>query len=1422
MSFINQGNQSITFDYKHPAQAKRFDTLFRDLLKPGIYQGGLLSDAGSSIVSIAPFVAVINVDTDKSIRIKTTLSVSIIPTIAEPIIYMTYTWSDVIENWADFDVRSTGVTPVTNEVVFGRALFDDGGILTGFDYSERTRGLLNDTYGLQADSIDVRDNLVVGGTTDFNGEVDVNDYKIVHLGDPSEAHHAVNRGYSDARYLRRGVIDSIVNPLINRVTAEEQKNSEQELRISYLEGRQQNGSDSFVELYLNESNYPNFEDGSNKPAELMDDNDFNNNWKYREAGRPDFKNGFVRQQKQPFMLEVIDQYNLDGVAQALIGSISRYDSINDCYWMMSCAAANGIGEITRLSKDMKDGRVQVLGRWYLAAKGATTYWTGIDVKTDGTYLFISLLGNPTTTASWIGKIKITNTSGVFTLGESNCPNGATIYADIVISSTTNGSTTLTLATTVGLRTGMLISGTGTVAGTYIASITDSTTILASASVANNGAQNLTYTDAVARLLENNANNIITDVTVWDSTGTNIGFIQTTAAAGAARAFRITFRKQTGDASWPSLLAASTLTNITMQPAIINGNEALGRSLLKDVVSNVLWTKLSCATAALGRFIWKINLTTDVLSNILVKTSGRFACARSVADTGNGGITISAYGDILELCSTAANGKFFAKRAYKHALWAENQIDFEYRMNAATNTNVPWACMIHNNCIYTADTAATAQQVDLYRFDILTGAKHSIRLAGATSLWTSVYDMTTDGTNAYIIGSDGTNCEVAIVPLTTLNTKLELVADYDAANTVNIDTDAGWAMAAGVGVASTDKLQGICYDSDAGVLLLINDTDDKIDSLSLDGATWTQAVYDLPAPTSVWSGIAYKDSKIYVSDYTATTTPGRTFVLDKTLSTDTAMYRLHIYQDPSPTFTNVGKRCFDFYGNSIVALNSVNLIFYGHKTIEDNDVMQLHTFMDSNNILLTSLISCVTPVIERYFEPYEFSDPKNVPDKFYCGIGYGDEGFSILHLDEFLNNVTATGKDRYDIRKIRVWHFIEGAATIIYDATGTTSCIDIEKEIIYVGDIAGYVKIVDLKSGTSTILYTGTSSGFQFQGTLSQRNEAMGYTGSLNAELNISNAAQRKIHAKTFTKDDQSDYALNNPKTFVLIGTDGVCDLLIIDWDANNNRVPVKVWNNLLNDASYGQYACYIAPSGTVFVIDNIITTGPTSKSIVPVWEINAEGATSATLFTAIGTNLLASAGYDISRTSRCWKTSTGTWRHQLLVTSSDLAAGTFVIKTAIIDVENATIEVLFSNASSTTPTGTMMADESEDIIFSHHVYSTTRAEMNVFKKLRFNDLKSTETTNNWSTYKTNGVIDLNSRPNFIPILAVTALLVTETKYSRNFNVLALSGGFGLQLFHFPNINLNILVSKEITLTQNPSQIVYNTNQITPYSGITGE
>jgi len=136
MSTIDRGAEVIGFDYKHRCKGDDFNQVLRGVLTPGIYEGGTLTKYAATTVTIAPFRAVVNVSTDKVITLRTQVAFNWIVTESKPILYVTYTWSDTIENWADFGTRAVTDSPVTNEVIIGRALFTAGEI-SGFSYEDR-------------------------------------------------------------------------------------------------------------------------------------------------------------------------------------------------------------------------------------------------------------------------------------------------------------------------------------------------------------------------------------------------------------------------------------------------------------------------------------------------------------------------------------------------------------------------------------------------------------------------------------------------------------------------------------------------------------------------------------------------------------------------------------------------------------------------------------------------------------------------------------------------------------------------------------------------------------------------------------------------------------------------------------------------------------------------------------------------------------------------------------------------------------------------------------------------------------------------------------------------------------------------------------------------------------------------------------
>jgi hypothetical protein len=140
MSIINTGGQQLTFDFKHPLKGKNFNSLFRDVLPAGIYDGGEITNLGGNQISIAPFVAIFYSEDDVAVKIQTTSAITLSIPAAAPVIHAYFTWSDTIENWADITSRAVA-TVVTNEIIFGKALFT-GSVLTSIDYTDKTWGLI--------------------------------------------------------------------------------------------------------------------------------------------------------------------------------------------------------------------------------------------------------------------------------------------------------------------------------------------------------------------------------------------------------------------------------------------------------------------------------------------------------------------------------------------------------------------------------------------------------------------------------------------------------------------------------------------------------------------------------------------------------------------------------------------------------------------------------------------------------------------------------------------------------------------------------------------------------------------------------------------------------------------------------------------------------------------------------------------------------------------------------------------------------------------------------------------------------------------------------------------------------------------------------------------------------------------------------
>jgi microcystin-dependent protein len=147
MGSTNYGTQIIVFDYKYPLKGIDFNWLLRDILPAGIYKGGDLIVSGANQVTINPLVAVAYSDAYRATRIQTTAPVTLNIIESSPKVYLTYTYIETEDNYADFGVEAVGAT-VTNEIVLGVGRFS-GGVLVGFDYTTRNYGSTHNTSGMK-------------------------------------------------------------------------------------------------------------------------------------------------------------------------------------------------------------------------------------------------------------------------------------------------------------------------------------------------------------------------------------------------------------------------------------------------------------------------------------------------------------------------------------------------------------------------------------------------------------------------------------------------------------------------------------------------------------------------------------------------------------------------------------------------------------------------------------------------------------------------------------------------------------------------------------------------------------------------------------------------------------------------------------------------------------------------------------------------------------------------------------------------------------------------------------------------------------------------------------------------------------------------------------------------------------------------
>jgi hypothetical protein len=172
------GDQTLSFAYDDEATASGYNKHLYNILKAGIYGGGLLTNPSGENVEISTFTVLYACSSGELVKVKTASPVTI--TVSETTPYITYllTWVDDKTNSGDFNAKAddgnfNGNDVFANEIVFGKAVYSSGSI-TGFDYTYRTRGLYDVDGNMWSESnITTKGNLVVSQNTTLNGNVNI-------------------------------------------------------------------------------------------------------------------------------------------------------------------------------------------------------------------------------------------------------------------------------------------------------------------------------------------------------------------------------------------------------------------------------------------------------------------------------------------------------------------------------------------------------------------------------------------------------------------------------------------------------------------------------------------------------------------------------------------------------------------------------------------------------------------------------------------------------------------------------------------------------------------------------------------------------------------------------------------------------------------------------------------------------------------------------------------------------------------------------------------------------------------------------------------------------------------------------------------------------------------------------------------------
>lgn len=154
MSTVNQGSQTLVYDFRYPAKGRDFNKISRDIQRPGIYKGLTISYSGNNVFISAGKGYLnclyngldnlgIKIDFDSIFTYGTVLPSAFGQ---NEILYIEYEYAQVDENYAEYKRQALSTwlaSPNPNAIILGELTFDGSNNITGVDYGRKTWGSIN-------------------------------------------------------------------------------------------------------------------------------------------------------------------------------------------------------------------------------------------------------------------------------------------------------------------------------------------------------------------------------------------------------------------------------------------------------------------------------------------------------------------------------------------------------------------------------------------------------------------------------------------------------------------------------------------------------------------------------------------------------------------------------------------------------------------------------------------------------------------------------------------------------------------------------------------------------------------------------------------------------------------------------------------------------------------------------------------------------------------------------------------------------------------------------------------------------------------------------------------------------------------------------------------------------------------------------